>query len=383
MRCWRIATSHPTCPSGTTTSTPTTAGPAPGSSSARCAATFPTTCAGGAGPCSSTPSGRATAGASATWPTWPTSAGGPPRPVPRAAVLSPLHAPRPDLAPATQPVLPVEPAVAEPRPPLDRAGPGVRRGTARARPPAPEPRRRRSGPRPPTGSSTATRCGRSSGPPSSGCGRRASAGRPTRRSSGGARSVVAASSSTPSTPRCATTTNGRGASGRPRTATPRPSPSSASPPPTPTRCRSTPGCSGWSTGSSTRPGRPSRSWPTSPSASIPTAPTPGAGRTCTRRASASARPPTSSTPEGQDWGLPPFIPWALRAAHYEPFIEAVRATLRHAGGIRVDHVMGLFRLYWIAAGSGPEAGGYVRYRADELLAPRRHRERPRRRGRGG
>jgi 4-alpha-glucanotransferase len=78
-------------------------------------------------------------------------------------------------------------------------------------------------------------------------------------------------------------------------------------------------------------------------------------------------PPDEFNAAGQDWGLPPFIPWALRAAHYEPFIEAVRATLRHAGGIRVDHVMGLFRLYWIAAGSGPDAGGYVRYRADELL----------------
>jgi 4-alpha-glucanotransferase len=78
-------------------------------------------------------------------------------------------------------------------------------------------------------------------------------------------------------------------------------------------------------------------------------------------------PPDEFNAAGQDWGLPPFIPWALRAARYEPFVEALRATLRHAGGIRIDHVMGLFRLYWIAAGAGPESGGYVRYRADELL----------------
>lgn len=78
-------------------------------------------------------------------------------------------------------------------------------------------------------------------------------------------------------------------------------------------------------------------------------------------------PPDVFNPAGQDWGLPPFTPWALRAAHYEPFVEVLRGVLRHAAGVRIDHVMGLFRQYWIPAGRGASEGGYVRYRSDELL----------------
>ena len=78
-------------------------------------------------------------------------------------------------------------------------------------------------------------------------------------------------------------------------------------------------------------------------------------------------PPDPFNAEGQDWGLPPFDPWRLRAAGYEPFVQTLRAAFRHAAGVRVDHVMGLFRLYWIPAGQGPEAGAYVRYPAAELL----------------
>jgi 4-alpha-glucanotransferase len=62
-------------------------------------------------------------------------------------------------------------------------------------------------------------------------------------------------------------------------------------------------------------------------------------------------------------GLPPFVPWKLRAAGYEPFIQTVRGALRHAGGLRIDHVMGLFRLFWIPHGIDPAAGAYVRYPA--------------------
>jgi 4-alpha-glucanotransferase len=79
-------------------------------------------------------------------------------------------------------------------------------------------------------------------------------------------------------------------------------------------------------------------------------------------------PPDKYNTLGQDWGLPPFIPHKLRAAAYEPFRQTIRATLRHAGGLRIDHVMGLFRLYWIPQGMDPSLGAYVRYAADELLA---------------
>lgn len=79
-------------------------------------------------------------------------------------------------------------------------------------------------------------------------------------------------------------------------------------------------------------------------------------------------PPDLYNVHGQDWGLPPWIPHKLRAAGYQPFIETLRATLRHAGGLRVDHVMGLFRLFWIPQGASAPQGAFVRYRWDEMLA---------------
>jgi 4-alpha-glucanotransferase len=78
-------------------------------------------------------------------------------------------------------------------------------------------------------------------------------------------------------------------------------------------------------------------------------------------------PPDEYNRDGQDWGLPPFDPWKLRDAAYEPFVQTVRAGFRHAGGLRFDHVMGLFRLYWIPTGESPRAGTYVRYPYRDLL----------------
>ncbi|MBM3485526.1 MAG: 4-alpha-glucanotransferase [Alphaproteobacteria bacterium] len=77
-------------------------------------------------------------------------------------------------------------------------------------------------------------------------------------------------------------------------------------------------------------------------------------------------PPDDWNRLGQDWGLPPYGPQALRDAAYAPFIETVRANMRHAGALRVDHVMSLLRLYWIPRGARADEGCYVRYRFDEL-----------------
>jgi 4-alpha-glucanotransferase len=78
-------------------------------------------------------------------------------------------------------------------------------------------------------------------------------------------------------------------------------------------------------------------------------------------------PPDEFNVAGQDWGFPPFDPWRVQSAGYQPFIDAVRAGLRHAAGLRIDHVMGLFRQFWIPAGSRPVDGTYVRYPSSELL----------------
>ncbi len=79
-------------------------------------------------------------------------------------------------------------------------------------------------------------------------------------------------------------------------------------------------------------------------------------------------PPDAFNGEGQNWGMQPFIPHRLRAAGYEPFRQTLQAMLRFGGGLRIDHVMGLFRLFWIPQGRPARDGAYVYYPVDELLA---------------
>ena len=78
-------------------------------------------------------------------------------------------------------------------------------------------------------------------------------------------------------------------------------------------------------------------------------------------------PPDLLGPDGQDWGLPPFVPAKLRDQAYRPLAATLRAVARHARGLRIDHVMGLFRLLWVPPAMTAAEGAYVRFAGQELL----------------
>lgn len=78
-------------------------------------------------------------------------------------------------------------------------------------------------------------------------------------------------------------------------------------------------------------------------------------------------PPDAFALQGQNWGFPPLQPVALREAAYRPFIALLRQNLRRGGALRLDHVMGLFRLFWIPKGQSPALGTYVEYPFADLL----------------
>ncbi|HEY1727480.1 MAG TPA: 4-alpha-glucanotransferase [Candidatus Baltobacteraceae bacterium] len=78
-------------------------------------------------------------------------------------------------------------------------------------------------------------------------------------------------------------------------------------------------------------------------------------------------PPDPMNPLGQSWGFTPFDPHVLRARAYAPFVTLLRANMRHAGALRIDHVMGLMRLFCTPAGHAATEGTYINYRLDEML----------------
>ncbi|AEN09979.1 MULTISPECIES: 4-alpha-glucanotransferase [unclassified Streptomyces] len=79
-------------------------------------------------------------------------------------------------------------------------------------------------------------------------------------------------------------------------------------------------------------------------------------------------PPDAFNARGQDWGLPPWRPDALAASGYAPYRALLRGILAHAGALRIDHVMGLFRLWWVPEGRPPTEGTYVSHDAEAMLA---------------
>lgn len=79
-------------------------------------------------------------------------------------------------------------------------------------------------------------------------------------------------------------------------------------------------------------------------------------------------PPDQYNQLGQDWSQPPWRPDRLEELGYAPYRDMLRAALRHAGGIRIDHVIGLFRLWWVPNGQNPHEGTYVRYDHEALIS---------------
>jgi 4-alpha-glucanotransferase len=78
-------------------------------------------------------------------------------------------------------------------------------------------------------------------------------------------------------------------------------------------------------------------------------------------------PPDNFSLNGQSWGFPPLIPERLRETGYELFVQTIRKNLKYSGALRIDHALGLFRLFWVPRGMSPKEGTYVRYPHEDLL----------------
>lgn len=79
-------------------------------------------------------------------------------------------------------------------------------------------------------------------------------------------------------------------------------------------------------------------------------------------------PPDFYNQQGQDWGQPPFNPRYLERTGYRVYREMVHSAFAHAGAVRIDHILGLFRLWWIPRGKGAKGGAYVMYNHEAMLA---------------
>ena len=92
-----------------------------------------------------------------------------------------------------------------------------------------------------------------------------------------------------------------------------------------------------------------------------------ANQHCYARGASVGSPPDDFSLLGQDWGIAPWIPSQLSEDAYAPFIAILRANMRHAGALRIDHVMALSRLFWIPHGATPPNGAYVAYPLESML----------------
>ena len=78
-------------------------------------------------------------------------------------------------------------------------------------------------------------------------------------------------------------------------------------------------------------------------------------------------PPDLFNTQGQDWGLVTLCPRAMRRSGFHAYIEMLRAVFRHAGGVRIDHILGLSRLWMVPLGRPPSCGAYLRYPMEDML----------------
>ena len=78
-------------------------------------------------------------------------------------------------------------------------------------------------------------------------------------------------------------------------------------------------------------------------------------------------PPDDFSVNGQNWGFPPIIPEGLKNSGYEIFIQAIKKNMKYGGALRIDHALGMFRLFWIPAGMHASYGAYLKYPTEELL----------------